>query len=35
MEVVQPAYFMPFLTRRVKVDVLSVTFVDGSQWCAR
>jgi hypothetical protein len=32
MELAQPAYFMPFIARRVKVEVKSVRFSDGSEW---
>ena len=32
MEFTQPAYFMPFIARRVKVEVKAVRFTDGSEW---
>jgi hypothetical protein len=32
IELIQPAYFMPFVARRVKVEVKSVRFSDGSEW---
>jgi cell fate (sporulation/competence/biofilm development) regulator YmcA (YheA/YmcA/DUF963 family) len=32
MELIQPAYFMPWTARRVKVEVKSVRFSDGSEW---
>jgi hypothetical protein len=32
LELSQPAYFMPFVTRRVKVQVLGARFTDGTEW---
>ena len=32
IELSQPAYFMPLITKRVKVEVLSARFADGTEW---
>jgi hypothetical protein len=32
MELDQPAYFMPLVTKRVKVELLSAKFTDGADW---
>jgi len=32
MELDQPAYFMPLVTKRVKVELLGAKFTDGSEW---
>jgi len=34
MELTQPAYFMPLVTKRVKVEVVSVRFADSTEWTA-
>lgn len=31
-EIDEPAYFMPFTTRKVKIEVKDVRFADGTQW---